>query len=455
MQMMRGGRASAAVRTALQRHSVTRALSTGADEAAVLTREYIYGALYAKDSGYFTTQDREVLHAPPESIDFTNLWGAFDYRREVASLYKEKKEAWLTPVEVFAPYYSHAIAKYMLNSPFFHKHMTIYEIGGGAGTNALHILNYLKDNAPDVYLKTKYTLIEISPVMAERQRQRVMTAHPQQCTVLNTDILTFADEHEPVHEQCFFLAMEVLDNLPHDKVTLQNGKWYESIVRMRMLAGDANDAKAQSKLELVEDLRPVDDLLIRQTMRLFGCELPLTVQYKLNNSFARKVRNLVGKHEKELHSAFIPTGAMQLLNTLRASFPRHHMIAADFDSLPAPNLDPKSPIKALHHPLSMTATSTGTLCAANAPLVASKTSGMTEDHDTYLVEGGVADIFFATDFAKLKKAYCTTLTRKPDEVSVVKSGAFLKEFADLNRTKTITGYNPLLEDYSNTSFLLS
>lgn len=122
----------------------TAAAGDGSADVAVLTREYIYGALYAKDSGYFTTQDRQVLHAPPAPIDFTDLWGAFDYRREVAALYNEKREAWLTPVEVFAPFYSHAIAKYMLNSPFFHKHMAIYEIGGGAGTNALHILNYLK-----------------------------------------------------------------------------------------------------------------------------------------------------------------------------------------------------------------------------------------------------------------------------------------------------------------------
>lgn len=235
------------------------------------------------------------------------------------------------------------------------------------------VLVLLQENAPDVYAKTKYTLIEISPVMAERQRQRVMSVHPEQCTVLNTDILTFADVHEPVHDQCFFLAMEVLDNLPHDKVTLQNGKWYESIVRISSEVEEGESADI--KLKLAEDMRPVDDLLIRQTMRLFGCELPLTVQYRVNNSFARRVRSMVGKEEKELHSAFIPTGAMQLLNTLRSSFPRHHMIAADFDSLPAPNLDPKSPVKALHHPLSMTSTSTGTLFAANAPLVASKTSG--------------------------------------------------------------------------------
>ncbi|KAE9063422.1 hypothetical protein PF007_g29564, partial [Phytophthora fragariae] len=40
-------------------------------------------------------------------------------------------------------------------------------------------------------------------------------------------------------------------------------------------------------------------------------------------------------------------------------------------------------------------------------------------------------------------------------VSVVKSSEFLKEFADVQKSKTITRYNPLLEDYSNTSFILT
>lgn len=292
----------------------------------------------------------------------------------------------------------------------------------------------LQDYAPDVYATTKYTLIEISPVMAERQRQRVMHEHPVQCEVINTDILTYTDTHAPVNRACFFLAMEVLDNLPHDKVTLQNGKWYETLVQIE----ESHD----QTLKLDEALRPVEDHLVRQTLKYFGCDLPLSVQYKINSALARKVRKLFGKDDQELHSAFIPTGSMQLLNTLRMSFPKHHLIAADFDALPAPNLDPKSPVKALDHPLSPTATSTGTLCAGNAPVVASKTTGATDssclyawersrfcslasgcectgttqDHDTYLVQGGIADIFFATDFARLKKAYCSTQARKPEEV---------------------------------------
>ena len=54
----------------------------------------------------------------------------------------------MTPVEVFYPYYSQAIANYMMMSPFITDKLVIYEIGGGAGTNALCILNYLQVHKP-------------------------------------------------------------------------------------------------------------------------------------------------------------------------------------------------------------------------------------------------------------------------------------------------------------------
>lgn len=233
-----------------------------------------------------------------------------------------------------------------------------------------------QDYAPDVYAKTKYTLIEISAVMAERQRQRVATVHPDQCMVINQDILTFADSHAPVNTDCFFLAMEVLDNLPHDKVHLENGKWRETVIQLKENGQEAAKSDAPSEYpELVEVTRPVQDQLIHQTLQRFGCDLPLKTSYKFNSGLARAVRTAIGKDHVELHSAFIPTGAMQLLNTLRQSFPKHHIIAADFDTLPPPKLDATSNVKAIDHPLSPTATSAGPLCAGNAPLVASKLTG--------------------------------------------------------------------------------
>ncbi|EKU21168.1 hypothetical protein NGA_2091500, partial [Nannochloropsis gaditana CCMP526] len=49
----------------------------------------------------------------------------------------------------------------------------IYEIGGGYGTNALCILDYLEAQAPEVYRRTRYTVVEISRSMAEKQRERL------------------------------------------------------------------------------------------------------------------------------------------------------------------------------------------------------------------------------------------------------------------------------------------
>lgn len=52
--------------------------------------------------------------------------------------------AWLTPVEIFKPWYGYALAKYILE---YHRHvlqeaspLTIYEVGGGTGTLATCVL---------------------------------------------------------------------------------------------------------------------------------------------------------------------------------------------------------------------------------------------------------------------------------------------------------------------------
>jgi hypothetical protein len=38
---------------------------------------------------------------------------------------------------------------------------------------------------------------------------------------------------------------------------------------------------------------------------------------------------------------------------------------------------------------------------------------------------------------------------------VMPSPVFLSSYADVSRTRTLTGYNPMLEDYTNTRFLIS
>jgi SAM-dependent MidA family methyltransferase len=42
------------------------------------------------------------------------------------------------------------------------KRLVIYEFGGGYGTNARCILDFIRAMAPDLYRHMKYTIVEIS-----------------------------------------------------------------------------------------------------------------------------------------------------------------------------------------------------------------------------------------------------------------------------------------------------
>ena len=85
---------------------------------------------------------------------------------------------------------------------------------------------------------------------------------------------------------------------------------------------------------------------------------------------------------------------------------------------------------------------------------------------------GTSDIFFPTDFTQLQKMYEAIRLSLSDtrsmpqsdgthrleggcrgEAIVCMSRDFLESFADTKSTTTRSGYNPLLEDYANTSIL--
>lgn len=143
----------------------------------LLVRDFIWRALYGQ-GGYFTTT--ECLHTPPAPLPFRALRGQAAYTEKIAALYRAEEHAWLTPVEIFAPWYSYAVAHWILES---HRHsaeegeeLQIFEVGGGAGTQARHTLDYLRENAPEVYQCTRYTDIEVSALMGSRATATVAGA---------------------------------------------------------------------------------------------------------------------------------------------------------------------------------------------------------------------------------------------------------------------------------------
>ena len=115
----------------------------------------------------------------------------------------------------FQPHFGQAIAQCLVSEYllkyFPYEDFVIYEIGAGNGTLALDILNFLKDRHPEVYERTRYTIIEISESLARKQRRKVRQHHPG-VEVVNKSIFRW-DKREP--SPCFVVLMEVIVSQPH------------------------------------------------------------------------------------------------------------------------------------------------------------------------------------------------------------------------------------------------
>ncbi|GMF05938.1 unnamed protein product [Ambrosiozyma monospora] len=134
-------------------------------------------------------------------------------------LEKPSLQLWHTPTELFQPFYGEALARYILvnyklNS-YPYNDLVIYEAGAGNGTLMLNILDFLEKNEPEVYERTKYRVIEISSKLFKKQSAR-LGKHMDKVEIINESILEWKT---PVVEPCFFIALEVFDNLSHDVVS--------------------------------------------------------------------------------------------------------------------------------------------------------------------------------------------------------------------------------------------
>jgi hypothetical protein len=101
-------------------------------------------------------------------------------------------------------------------------------------------------------------------------------------------------------------------------------------------------------------------------------------------------------------------------------------------------------------------------------LVALQRDGRNVDFDTYLVPPGYADVFFPTSFhhaARLWRASSSHTAaqhnglaggaRAVGATDVVPAHVFMNMYAEVARTKTMSAYNPLLDDFGNTAILLA
>ncbi|KAJ4473628.1 DUF185-domain-containing protein [Lentinula aciculospora] len=457
----------------------------------MLVRDFIEDSLYNPNYGYFSKQ-ATIFDWDERPVDFSAIRDSVEFDAVVTkryAAYEVERQLWHTPTELFKPWYGEAIAQCLVSEYllkyFPYEDFSIYEIGAGNGTLAMNILDFLRQHYPSVYDRTRYTIIEISDNLVQKQKQKLRRSHPG-VQVVHKSIFHW-DTREPA--PCFFLAMEVVDNFAHDVIrydldTLQPYQGYVTIDSK----GEFDTMYTQLSDPLITSF-----LELRQTL---GHPLSISPLFRTMPFLRRLYRNLpfAANLSKE---EYIPTRLLSLIRTLRNHFPRHRLLLSDFSNL----LD--------------------TIPGVNSPVVQTRVQNTTVACETLLVHQGAFDIFFPTNFEQLRDMYEHVLSQPstrfatqnspprvisdpsdpiPDRAtplapsvqsialgadfffsshqsllnrrtpldgissasglpvgermsSVFKHAEFLETYADLSRTILRNGENPMLDFYKNVKFL--
>ena len=392
----------------------------------MILRRYI-GQRLAK---YYAQPSSAVIGSSAEILNLRSLWGEWHWKRIYKRLYEEQDGQWLTPVELFRPYYSTILVNFIVKvaneDESLRDSLELVELGGGRGTNAYTILNHLQQIRPDLYDRTNYTIIDSSPTLLELQQKNLQDnhcSHASKILLEKKDLLDVAEKRSSLlptrpssTATTIVMALEVLDNLAHDKIRIRGGGHFVEQAEVRQMKKNLVDGKSElsSHLDFEEAFVPLSDPLLRSIL------------------------DIAPSFMKGSPIAWIPSVTCGVLQQLFLERPRAQLVVTDFDWLPPPDL--KSPEQS-HR---------SSLFAVGEPLI---TSMQDRDYDCYLHAPELCDILFPTDFRKLATFVEKIWNRK---ARVMKQAEFLNLYGreEVEMTKSwLTGYSPLIHDFSNCSVL--
>jgi hypothetical protein len=394
-------------------------------------REWIHDMLYdERGRGYFA-KDESPVGPLAEPLALRQLADRDAYLACVAEQYAALGNKWLTPSEIFSPWMGRSIASFIASSQPNGRqgYRRIIEVGSGSGTLAKDICDFLKPLYGNAF---SYTSIDISKALSETQRARLDAAgHGDVYEARHADATQESTWRGlvPDDSPTLILGMEVLDNLPHDKLVRDgNGVWNETVV-------------VQTEEGLREALRPVtDDVPILRTLDAYE----RLSQPSVRDRMFQWLLDATGTPDP----VWLPTGCFQLLSHIAHHVPNHEILLADFDFLP----DVVIP-------------------GENAPIVSSTVEGKARDRGELLsAPRGSVDIFFPTNFALLEAMYTGFLDlgghqqqqhHQQQQQRITREGRFQKASSffhahlpeqDRDASTTQDGFCPLIADYENTSF---
>ena len=125
----------------------------------------------------YYAQPSDLVVGYGKEINFSRLWGEAHYRRLYRQQYEAQRGQWMTPVELFRPYYSYCFADYIAqdylstSDQVVAERIDVVELGAGRGTNADALMTRWKAKFPDLYEKLRYTVVDSSPTLHQLQQK--------------------------------------------------------------------------------------------------------------------------------------------------------------------------------------------------------------------------------------------------------------------------------------------
>ena len=409
-------------------------------------------SLYNPQYGYFSKH--ATIFSPGEPFDFNYIADGPEFHRLLGERYTDfedhldeiqpdvARQLWHTPTELFRPYYGETIARYLVSNYkltlYPYHDLIIYEMGAGNGTMMLNILDFIRDTDYEVYQRTKFRIIEISPALASLQMKNLMDSinaagHLDHIEIVNRSIF---DWDTYVHSPCFFLALEVFDNFGHDAIR------YDTRTEMPQQGGVLIDGDG----EFHEFYNPLIDPVASRFLRVRQAAARRQFPSPLGPKLARGVRNALPFRSPYTLPEYIPTRLMQFFDILDSYFPAHRLVASDFSALP-------DAVPGLNAPVVQTRYKRRTV-PVSTPFVSSfllfPITCFADKQQQ--VHQGYFDIFFPTDFNVIEDVYRAS-TGKLSQV--MSHEDFVHRWAYIEDTETRSGENPLLSWYKNASMLIT
>ena len=191
----------------------------------------------------------------------------------------------------------------------------------------MNILDFIRDYYPDVYQRTKFRIIEISPALVALQAAQLRAnaesrGHIDHVEIINRSIFSW-DAY--IASPCYFLSLEVFDNFAHDSIR------YNPITEQPHQGSVLIDSSGDFYEFYSQDIDPVASRYLR--VRHDAASQPFNHPV-MGPRWKRAIKARLPFAANLTVPEFIPTRLMQFFEILQRYFPMHHLLASDFNALP-------------------------------------------------------------------------------------------------------------------------